>query len=75
MSSLVNTGRVNDTDEIWPFCSVATAASILGMPTITASRHARAGKLPVLGRLDGKTGAYVLDRAAVERLAAERAAS
>lgn len=66
---------MNDTGVITPLCSVGTAATILDVPVTTAQRWARAGRLPVVGKLDGKTGAYVLDREAVERLAAERAAS
>ena len=55
-------------------CSVTDAAEMLGIATITAQRWARRGALPVVGKLAGKTGAYVLDRAAVERLAVERSA-
>lgn len=54
-------------------CSVTEAATILGIPASTAQRWARIGQLPVVTKLAGATGAYVLDRAEVEALAAERA--
>lgn len=73
MGTLPQTGRVNITSVITPMCSVTEAAHILGIPVTTAQRWAKSGQLPVVTKLAGATGAYVLDRAAVEALAAERA--
>lgn len=64
---------VNVTRVISPMCSVSEAATILGIPPTTAQRWAKSGQLPVVTKLAGATGAYVLDRAAVVALAAERA--
>lgn len=64
---------MNPTLVITRLCSVTDAASILGIPLSTAQRWARSGRLPVVTKMTGGTGAYVLDRTAVEALAAERA--
>ena len=50
------------------------AATLLNVSLPTATRMAQEGELPVVGKLPGRTGAYLFDRAAVEALAAERAA-
>ncbi|MGX9294391.1 helix-turn-helix domain-containing protein [Tsukamurella paurometabola] len=54
-------------------CSVSDASAMLGLPLSTAQRWARLGRLPVVAKMTGGTGAYVLDRTAVEAMAAERA--
>lgn len=54
-------------------CSVATAADVLGVSVTAALRRARSGDLPVLGKLEGQTGSYVLDLDEVERMASEAA--
>lgn len=54
-------------------CSVATAADVLGLSVTAALRRVRDGRLPVLGKLDGQTGSYVLDLDEVERMASEAA--
>lgn len=64
---------MNLTSVIPRLCSVATAAPILGLTYSAALRRAQTGNLPVVGKLEGQTGSYVLDLDAVEALAAERA--
>ena len=54
--------------------SMGTAAQMLGVGRATITRWAQTGRLPIVGKLDGTTGAYLVDRATVERLAAERRA-
>lgn len=73
MGTLPHTGRVNITSVITQMCSVSEAALILGIPLTTAQRWAKSGQLPVVTKLAGATGAYVLDRTEVEAMAAERA--
>jgi len=53
---------------------VADAARILGYSIAHTKRLALKGDVPTIGKLPGRTGAYLFDRAAVEALAAERAA-
>lgn len=53
-------------------CSAAHAADVLKLSVRTVLRRANSGDLPVLGKLDGPTGSYVLDLDAVEALAQER---
>lgn len=50
--------------------TAAQAARILGVDSKTIRRRALAGLLPVAIKLPGFTGAYLFDRAAVEKLAA-----
>ncbi|CAB4136963.1 Helix-turn-helix domain containing protein, partial [uncultured Caudovirales phage] len=38
----------------------------LGKSLATVKRYARAGKLPVILKVPGATGAYLFDRAAIE---------
>lgn len=64
---------MNDSGVVTRMCSVTEAATLLRMPVTTAQRWAKSGRLPVVTKLAGATGAYVLDRAEVEALAAERA--
>lgn len=57
---------------------IATTAKILGQSPRTTTRQAEAGDIPVYGRLEGDSGAYLFDRAEIirirdERIAAERA--
>ncbi|NDK91437.1 helix-turn-helix domain-containing protein [Gordonia desulfuricans] len=47
------------------------AAKRLGVRTVTVQRYVRDGKLPA-EKLPGRTGAYLIDEAAVDVLAAER---
>jgi excisionase family DNA binding protein len=51
------------------------AAELLGVNVRTVHRMAEAGLLPPALKIPGQTGAWLFDRAAVERLAAERAAA
>ena len=66
-------GAMNDTGVVTRLCSVRDAAPLLGVTVQTAQRWARSGRLPVVTKLPGDTGSYVLDLAAVEAMAAERA--
>lgn len=68
-----HSGAVDNTVVVTRLCSVRDAAPLLGVTVQTAQRWARAGRLPVVTKLPGDTGSYVLDRDAVEALAAERA--
>jgi predicted site-specific integrase-resolvase len=52
----------------------AEAAGILGKSLPTVKRYAMAGRLPVAVKMKGDTGAYLFERADVDRLAAELAA-
>ncbi len=53
--------------------SSSDAADLLGIDRSTLHLWAREGKITPLMKLAGLRGAYIFDRAAVERLAAERA--
>ena len=53
--------------------TVAEAADLLNCHRSTIARYVAAGTLEAT-KLPGRTGAYLFDRAAVEALAAERAA-
>ena len=48
-------------------------AQLLGKQTRTIQRQADAGLLPTIGKLPGRTGAYLFDREQIEALT-ERAA-
>lgn len=50
------------------------AATLLGWSRAKVKRHAADGLLPIVRKLPGDTGAYLFDRATVERLAKETAA-
>lgn len=52
----------------------AEAAEILGWSIAKTKRKAKAGEIPCT-KLAGRTGAYVFDRADVERLAADEVAA
>lgn len=52
----------------------AEAAQILHMDLRTIHRQIDKGEIPHVAKLPGLRGAYVLDRAEIERIAAERAA-
>jgi len=54
--------------------SAAEAADLLNCHRSTIARYVATGKLTAATKLPGRTGAYLFDRAAVEALAAERAA-
>lgn len=51
--------------------TVAEAAKLLGRPTRTVLDAATKGKLPYVTKLDGRTGAYLFDRATIVAIAAE----
>lgn len=55
-----------------PTITVAEAAAILAVNRKTVLRRVAAGILKPTQKLPGETGAYLFDRAEVERLAAER---
>lgn len=48
-------------------------AALLSIHVATVVRKAQAGEIPFAVKLPGETGAYLFDRAEVERLARERA--
>lgn len=54
--------------------STAETAAMLGMSVSQINRLAAAGDLPVIAKAPGIRGAYLFDRADVERILAERAA-
>ncbi|RZT59359.1 helix-turn-helix protein [Microcella alkaliphila] len=49
-------------------------ATLLGKQARTIQRQADAGILPTIGKLPGRTGAYLFDRALIEQLAKGEAA-
>jgi excisionase family DNA binding protein len=51
------------------------AADSLGVSVTTVNRWAASGKLPIVRKLSGDTGAYVFDRSDVEALRADRKGS
>lgn len=53
--------------------SATLAAELLGVNAVTVHRWAKAG-LIAAQKLPGRTGAYVIDRAEVDRVIASRAA-
>jgi len=68
----VREGGVMPKVENW--ISSSDAADALGIDRSTLALWAREGKIAPLMKLPGIRGAYVFDRAEVERLARERAA-
>ena len=56
-------------------CTTAEAAEILGVDRTTVSRLVKRGDLEPAMKLPGKTGAYLLARADVERLRRERSSA
>lgn len=50
--------------------TAAWVAERLHRPLRTVVRQARDGKLPTVGKLPGRTGAYLFDREAIEEVAA-----
>ena len=56
-----------------PPMTTTEVAALLGKQTRTVQRQADAGLLPTIGKLPGRTGAYLFDRDAIEALT-ERAA-
>lgn len=67
-----NLTNVNNTDVLTDLCSVVDAAEILGKPVSTVQKWARSGRIPVVGKLSGRQGAYILDRTEMNYLAAQR---
>ena len=53
--------------------TAGAAAKIIGVAEVTVQRWAKSGRIKA-GKLPGRTGAYLIARAEVERAAAERAA-
>lgn len=53
------------------YLSAAAAAKLLGVADVTVQRWAKAGRLAAQ-KLPGRTGAYVITRAEVDRVRAER---
>jgi predicted site-specific integrase-resolvase len=51
------------------FVSTAWVAKRLGVPSRTIQNRVRAGKLPYVAKLDGRTGAYLFDPAVIEEIA------
>lgn len=49
-------------------------AKLLNIDPRTVQRQAERGELPTVGKLPGRTGAFLFDRTVIEALAAERAA-
>lgn len=56
-----------------PLIGTPEAADILGVSSDTLIRMVARGDVPMVQKLDGARGAYVFERAEVERVAAERA--
>ena len=54
--------------------SASWAAKRLGISRRTLLWRAKNDKLPYLAKIDGRTGAYLFDRATIEELASEVAA-
>ena len=54
--------------------SASQAAAALGVAPVTITRWIDAGTIAILGRLDGERGAYLIPKAEVDRLLAERKA-
>ena len=54
--------------------SASQAAAALGVATVTITRWIDDGKVAILGRLDGERGAYLIPKAEVDRILAERKA-
>ena len=52
--------------------SASQAAAALGVAPVTITRWIDAGTIAILGRLDGERGAYLIPKAEVDRLLAER---
>jgi predicted DNA-binding transcriptional regulator AlpA len=50
-------------------------ARMLGKSKASVKRHAANGLLPIIGKIDSRTGAYLFDRGAIEAIAAERGAA
>lgn len=50
------------------YLTTAEVAAVLGRPIATVNRWARTGRLPVAGKLPGRTGANLYRRADVEQL-------
>lgn len=51
------------------------AATVLGYTVAWTNKLAASGRLPVAHKLPGRTGAFLFDRADIERWATTRAAS
>ncbi|NHP18412.1 helix-turn-helix domain-containing protein [Rhodococcus sp. IC4_135] len=63
---------MNNIGVLTDLCSVVDAAEILGKPVSTVQKWARTGRIPVVGKLSGLRGAYILDRTEMNHLAAQR---
>jgi hypothetical protein len=47
--------------------TTAQVAALLGKQPRTIQRHADAGLIPTIGKLPGRTGAYLFDSAVIEQ--------
>lgn len=56
------------------FLTTAQVAEILNYTIPWVNKLAATGRLPVAQKLPGRTGAYLFNRAEIERVASERAA-
>ena len=56
------------------WASAEEVASILGISRSQVNRQAASGELPVAVKAPGIRGAYLFDRAAIQRIAEKRAA-
>ena len=56
------------------WASAEEVASILGISRSQVNRQAASGELPVAVKAPGIRGAYLFDRAAIQRIAKKRAA-
>jgi excisionase family DNA binding protein len=61
-------------DALGPAIGTAEAMQLLGVSKDTLIRMAARGEITPLHKMPGITGAYVFDRAEVEKVAAERTA-
>ncbi len=52
--------------------TTAQVAEVLGITVAWANKQAAAGRLPVVQKLPGRTGAYLFDRSAIEVEAGKR---
>jgi excisionase family DNA binding protein len=58
-----------------PLIGAAEAAEMLGVSKDTLVRMVARGDVPMVQKLDGQKGAYIFERAEIERLANEQAAA
>ena len=66
--------HISDTSAQTALIGTRQAAEILGVPRTTLASRLAAGTIAPAIKLPGRTGAYLFDRAYIERLANERRA-